>query len=1496
MKQKFTFLMAAVMLLLNLLVLPGKAVGQTRSTAGFNLSAGGTVPVAVNETTGTISGTNETWNVTITNNAYSAFTGTTNNRYWQMGKGNSAITSAVFSTSGVSGTITSIVVKCATGSGGGSLSATVGGSAFGTQNQSLPTWSNNAGSDVTFTGSASGAIVITEVPNTGKACYIQSITVTYTPSSSPVDPTITFNDGSVYVGNTLDLSSLFTSNSTGAVTYSITEGGSYASLAGSEITGTAVGSVTVQASQAATAAYNAATATATITVNAVPTLSSIAITTPPTKTTYFEGEIFDPAGMVVTATYSDSNTNDVTSLCTYTPSVALTTSDIEITVSYTEGGVTKTATQSITVNEYVQPTEFDINLNDSFFGTNYGGSASGITDSNPVVGTKDNVTVTYAGSGNHYINSSQIRFYPNNKLTFDAPTGYMIKKIVFTSGGTWTATISANAGTYTTGTKTWEGEAASVLFTGSGSGQCQISKAAITLERQKVLSSISADVTGATTVFHVGDAFTHEGVVVTAHYDDESTANVTNDAVFSSPDMSSAGEKTVTVSYTENNVEKTTSYNITVNAPATLESITLSGDYPTVFTQFDVFSSEGIVVTANFDDETSSNVTSEATFSGYNMSTVGAQTVTVSYGGKTATYGITVNAYVQPTSIAANLNNTTFGVDTGNNGDDQSYEVDNVTIVAGCLSNAQNDTYYDSNHVRFYDKSYLKMTAPTGYNITKIVFTANGTWNGSISVNVGEYDNSNKTWEGETSQLDFSFAAQNRIASAAITLERQKVLSSISLSGDYPTTFPVDATFSHSGMIVTATYDDESTKDVTANATFNGYDMSTDGEQTVTVSYTENNVTKTTTYDITVIVPATLTSISLSGTYPTVFDKGDAFSSEGIVVTAHYDDESSMNVTEDATFSGYNMSTVGEQTVTVSYSDKTATYNITVLQTGIASNPYTVAQALANTPSSGTSANVYIHGVVSGFFKTNITGDGSNYRYYISDDGTTTNQLLVYKGKGLDNVTFSDADDLLVGDIVTIYGGLTTYQSTKEIASDNYIINMVRPGAGSDPAAIAGTVVDFTIANDDNYIVASNTTLTVTGTLTNNGTAANLIIEDGGQLILHNSGVQATVRKTTAASSAKVTSAWNAISSSVDYVEISKFIKDESDEQNQHNVYRYDEATVYWQEYRYTSNAFTNLTNGRGYLYRSLISGVEFAGDVNVGNIDCSDFLSWSCDEYGGRYKGFNLIGNPFTHNITWSNIIDKNYISGDGYYTLESDGTWNTQTTDGTIAPMQAFLIQAIGASPALKIANVAPVKGDDDRFGGDQIMFNVENSEYSDVAYVLFKKGHGLNKIEHRNDKTPMLYIINEDGDYAIADMPDNTSVINLGFEAKTMGEYTISLKVKGQYSYMHLFDKLTGDDVDMLVEDSYTFIGSQSDRKDRFVLRLNYNAANIDNESDIFAYQSGSDIIISGEGELQIFDITGRKVMTTAINGVEAINGLNNGVYIFKLEGKTQKIVVR
>ena len=84
-----------------------------------------------------------------------------------------------------------------------------------------------------------------------------------------------------------------------------------------------------------------------------------------------------------------------------------------------------------------------------------------------------------------------------------------------------------------------------------------------------------------------------------------------------------------------------------------LSSISISG-YTDTFNVGDEFVFGG-TVTANYENGDTRDVTSSASFSGYNMNASGTQTVTVSYGGKTATYDITVSA-IPVTGITLNIN------------------------------------------------------------------------------------------------------------------------------------------------------------------------------------------------------------------------------------------------------------------------------------------------------------------------------------------------------------------------------------------------------------------------------------------------------------------------------------------------------------------------------------------------------------------------------------------------------------------------------------------------------------------------------------------------------------------------------------------------------------------------------------------------------------------------------------------------------------------------
>ena len=214
----------------------------------------------------------------------------------------------------------------------------------------------------------------------------------------------------------------------------------------------------------------------------------------------------------------------------------------------------------------------------------------------------------------------------------------------------------------------------------------------------KTLKSIAVE--GATTDYEAGDIFKFDGTC-TATYSvtnndvaqDDETKVVTPTSV-STPDMSTVGEKEVTVTYTEDDVTVTVTYTITVT-----ENVITAGEYELA------------------------------------------------------------------------LNNTFFGCGTGNNEIEQLKKSNDILVTAGCLSSASSKTYYHANHVRFYADSYLKLSVPEGYVINSIIFTEDGTWNGSITVDAGTYTEESKSWAGSAQEVVFSFGAQNRIATATVTYE-----------------------------------------------------------------------------------------------------------------------------------------------------------------------------------------------------------------------------------------------------------------------------------------------------------------------------------------------------------------------------------------------------------------------------------------------------------------------------------------------------------------------------------------------------------------------------------------------------------------------------------------------------------------------------------------------------------------------------------------------------
>ncbi len=332
-----------------------------------------------------------------------------------------------------------------------------------------------------------------------------------------------------------------------------------------------------------------------------------------------------------------------------------------------------------------------------------------------------------------------------------------------------------------------------------------------------------------------------------------------------------------------------------------------------------------------------------------------------------------------------------------------------------------------------------------------------------------------------------------------------------------------------------------------------------------------------------------------------------------------------------------------------------------------------------------------------------------------------------------------------------------------------------------------------------------------------------------------------------------------------------------------YDLYRFNQSGKKgeWQNYKNPDHTegFV-LENGKGYLYANMNDvTLTFVGDMNM---KASEVVGLVYDGTA-NLPGWNLVGNPFTE----AAYIDR------PYYKMNTKGTdvEPVETFGATpVAAYSGIMVHAKGSDEYVTFTKSGSKSSDN---GGLQITLSkagVRGDEAQDKVIVSFNKYAQLSKFIFNEDNAK-LYIPMGGEDYAIA-YSDRQSNMPLYIKTKEMGIYTMSFE--GAIDNIKIIDNLDGSVIDLNAERSFTFVGTPSDRNDRFTIVFNTPA------TEDFAYQSGDGIVVNGEGELQVFDIMGRMVAKYHVNGVETVNiPCQSGVYVLRLLGKetnTQKIVVK
>ncbi len=356
----------------------------------------------------------------------------------------------------------------------------------------------------------------------------------------------------------------------------------------------------------------------------------------------------------------------------------------------------------------------------------------------------------------------------------------------------------------------------------------------------------------------------------------------------------------------------------------------------------------------------------------------------------------------------------------------------------------------------------------------------------------------------------------------------------------------------------------------------------------------------------------------------------------------------------------------------------------------------------------------------------------------------------------------------------------------------------------------------------------------------------------------------------------------------------------------------------------------TELVPGKGYMVALSEPSMLMAdGVLNNGTVE---YTATYREGDGNDYplRGVNLVGNPFQSYLDADNFLDHNGLNT--YYILDADAKGYIARVSGGstpdtpkenvvnyeapqyIHPHQGFLVMVpsekkLEYTKAMRSATGGTFRSQENHY--PMVMLACTDTEgRNDFATVELDRPEqgGGEKIKGLHAGDASLWFHFDDTDYQTAFTTPGLTSAPLRFKAYEDGTFTLRWNTaNGEFNYLHLIDNMTGMDIDCLTTDSYSFEGKTDDYTSRFKLMFDMQGDDDENgataETATFAFQMGDEIVVNGEGMLQLFDVNGRCLMITELYGQQNTIGLPKaaaGVYVLRLTSgesvKVQKMVVR
>ncbi|MBO5854831.1 MAG: T9SS type A sorting domain-containing protein, partial [Bacteroidales bacterium] len=305
------------------------------------------------------------------------------------------------------------------------------------------------------------------------------------------------------------------------------------------------------------------------------------------------------------------------------------------------------------------------------------------------------------------------------------------------------------------------------------------------------------------------------------------------------------------------------------------------------------------------------------------------------------------------------------------------------------------------------------------------------------------------------------------------------------------------------------------------------------------------------------------------------------------------------------------------------------------------------------------------------------------------------------------------------------------------------------------------------------------------------------------------------------------------------------------------------------------TRSFDEETFAQGVGYLASYEIQETATLVGTFNTKTSfDYkVSYTADK---ELANFHLLGNPFTFNMDWSNITVKNVY--EAFATVDPSTGGYIQHINGTIPVGDGFFVKAKGENPSISYNAGSKSRGENVEY--INVVASGKQGSNNVIIKLSGKEEKGFSKLENLNQSIADIYVKNNGRQYSVLGYDNDVKEVELFFDAKEMGNYTIGIEPNGKFQSVTLVDRMTGAETNMLL-DSYTFTATANDNPNRFLIRLDNGQSATDGN---FVYQSGEELIVDAEGTIQIIDVMGRMVYS---NDVESSN---NRINVSNLKGAT------